>query len=270
MLDVPCIIWDSNNLSQVGYVGADVTDILAAVYRECDEDLELAEHAIVVLDEIDKLARKSGADASEYKDVTGESVQQSLLKILEGSEVEVPIAMKKTSAQETIVMDTSNMLFVLNGSFEGLERIIKARMHKKQIGFFSNEKEKKDIDYLRYTTTQDLIDFGMIPEIVGRAPSIVVLNQLKEEDLVKILTEPKNAIIKQYQEMFKLDKVKLKFMQDVIKYIAHIAIEKKTNARGLRAIVDTMLSSLMFEIPDRKDIKEVVITSKLAQGMRLN
>jgi len=263
MLNVPFVIWDTSNLSKTGYVGADVTDILAMAYKEAEEDLELAEKSIIILDEADKMARKSGRSVAAYNDIGGESVQHSLLKILEGSKIEVPLAGKRSSNTETILMDTSQMLFVLNGSFEGIEDIVKARVNKKRIGFGGEEKKYTIDDYYNMITTEDLIDYGMLPEILGRAPSIIILNSLKEEDLIKILIEPKNAIVKQYEKMFKMDKVHLSFKDDSLKKIAQFALKKKTNARGLKSIVDQLLSPLMYKIPDNNKIDSIVISNNL-------
>ena len=269
MMNVPCVIWDASNLSSTGYAGADVTDILAYAIREAEGDIELAEKSIIIIDEADKIARKSGSNVSFSKDVSGESVQQGLLKILEGSDIEVPMESRRTTMVETVSMNTSNILFILNGAFEGIEKIIARRMNKKKIGFGEEQKEYSTDEYISFVTSQDLIDYGILPEIIGRAPAIITLHALTEEHLIDILTEPKNAIVKQYQEIFKMDNVNLVFSNEILRKIAHSTIEKKTNARGLRSIVEYMLAPIMYRVPDREDVKQVVILESLSDEVLL-
>lgn len=264
MLSTIFVHVDCSALTETGYVGRDVDSILADAIKQASGDIQLAQRAIIFLDEFDKLARKSGAENSATKDVGGESVQQGLLKILEGSEITVSLNNKKNLLTENnATIDTSNMLFILNGAFEGLDRIIARRLNKKSIGFGEEHKKYESNELLQHVNSQDLIDFGILPEVVARAPSVIVLDALTEEDLIRILTEPKNAIVKQYIELFKMDNVKLSFKQNALKKIAKESIEKKLNARGLRAILDGILSPLMFDIPNRSDIKEIVISDEI-------
>ena len=255
---------DCSALTEVGYVGKDPADMLVAAIKEANGDIQLAQRAIIFLDEFDKLARKSGAESSVTKDVSGESVQQGLLKILEGSDVVVSMSGKKNVLIENnVTINTSNMLFVLNGAFEGLDKIIARRINKKVIGFGEEQKEYTKTDLLKHVTAHDLIEFGILPEITSRAPAIITLDDLTENDLIRILTEPKNALIKQYAELFKMDNVNLTFKQEALNKIAKQAIKRKLNARGLRAEVNDILSPLMYSIPQRDDIKEIIISEAL-------
>ena len=269
LLEVPFVTVDCSSLSSTGYVGADVTDSLVMALREADGDLRIAERAIIFMDEFDKIARKSGEYISASKDVSGEAVQQGLLKILEGADIEVPVAGKRSVNTETITMNTSNMLFILNGSFEGLDKVIASRVNKKKIGIGEEKKDYTTDDYLNLVTPQDLVSYGILPEIVGRAPSIIVLNSLTEEELIDILTKPKNAVVKQFAELFKMDGIKLTFRKDILKYIANLAMKRKTNARGLRGQLDQLLNPLMYNMPNRDDVKEIIITDSLTNGMKL-
>ena len=269
LLEVPFVTVDCSSLSSTGYVGADVTDSLVMALREADGDLQIAERAIIFMDEFDKIARKSGEYISASKDVSGEAVQQGLLKILEGADIEVPVAGKRSVNTETITMNTSNMLFILNGSFEGLDKVIASRVNKKKIGIGEEKKDYTTDDYLNLVTPQDLVSYGILPEIVGRAPSIIVLNSLTEEELIDILTKPKNAVVKQFAELFKMDGIKLTFRKDILKYIANLAMKRKTNARGLRGQLDQLLNPLMYNMPNRDDVKEIIITDSLTNGMKL-
>ena len=269
LLEVPFVTVDCSSLSSTGYVGADVTDSLVMALREADGDLGIAERAIIFMDEFDKIARKSGEYISASKDVSGEAVQQGLLKILEGADIEVPVAGKRSVNTETITMNTSNMLFILNGSFEGLDKVIASRVNKKKIGIGEEKKDYTTDDYLNLVTPQDLVSYGILPEIVGRAPSIIVLNSLTEEELIDILTKPKNAVVKQFAELFKMDGIKLTFRKDILKYIANLAMKRKTNARGLRGQLDQLLNPLMYNMPNRDDVKEIIITDSLTNGMKL-
>ena len=269
LLEVPFVTVDCSSLSSTGYVGADVTDSLVMALQEADGDIQIAERAIIFMDEFDKIARKSGEYISASKDVSGEAVQQGLLKILEGADIEVPIAGKRSANTETITMNTSNMLFILNGSFEGLDKVIASRVNKKKIGISEERKDYTTDDYLNLVTPQDLVSYGILPEIVGRAPSIIVLNSLTEEELIDILTKPKNAVVKQFAELFKMDGIKLSFKKDILKYIANLAMKRKTNARGLRGQLDQLLNPLMYNMPNRDDVKEIIITDSLTNGMKL-
>ena len=269
LLEVPFVTVDCSSLSSTGYVGADVTDSLVMALREADGDLQIAERAIIFMDEFDKIARKSGEYISASKDVSGEAVQQGLLKILEGADIEVPVTGKRSVNTETITMNTSNMLFILNGSFEGLDKVIASRVNKKKIGIGEEKKDYTTDDYLNLVTPQDLVSYGILPEIVGRAPSIIVLNSLTEEELIDILTKPKNAVVKQFAELFKMDGIKLTFRKDILKYIANLAMKRKTNARGLRGQLDQLLNPLMYNMPSRDDVKEIIITDSLTNGMKL-
>ena len=264
MLSTIFVHVDCSALTETGYVGRDVDSILAEAVKQANGDIDLAQKAIIFLDEFDKLARKSGAENSATKDVGGESVQQGMLKILEGTEISISLSNKKNILSENVVtIDTSNMLFVLNGAFEGLDKIIAQRLNKKSIGFGENHKQYQKDELLKHVNSQDLINFGILPEVVARAPSVIVLDALTENDLIRILTEPKNAIVKQYIELFKMDNVQLTFKTNALKKIAKESISKKLNARGLRAILDSILSPLMFDIPNRTDVKEVIISDEL-------
>lgn len=251
MLGVPCYIQDCTKITESGYVGSDVEECIVGLLRACDYNVAAAQCGIVMLDEGDKLAVK-GAGPSITRDVSGEGVQQSLLKIVEGDLVGVPPhGGRKHPEQPLIYVDTTNILFILSGAFVGLDKIIESRIGHSKIGFDTERVYFEDNEsILSMTTSQDLRDFGLIPELVGRFPVVVSTNKLSEGDLVRILQEPKNAIVKQFTELFKMDCVDLKFEESALQYIARTAIEMETGARGLRAIMEEVLFEKMFEIPD--------------------
>lgn len=251
MLGVPCYIQDCTKITESGYVGSDVEECIVGLLRACDYNVAAAQCGIVMLDEGDKLAVK-GAGPSITRDVSGEGVQQSLLKIVEGDLVGVPPhGGRKHPEQPLIYVDTTNILFILSGAFVGLDKIIESRIGHSKIGFDTERVHFEDNEsILSMTTSQDLRDFGLIPELVGRFPVVVSTNKLSEGDLVRILQEPKNAIVKQFTELFKMDCVDLKFEESALQYIARTAIEMETGARGLRAIMEEVLFEKMFEIPD--------------------
>ena len=269
LLNVPFAIADATALTEAGYVGEDVENILLKIIQAADYDIKKAEYGIIYIDEIDKITRKS-ENASITRDVSGEGVQQALLKILEGTVASVPPqGGRKHPHQELIPIDTTNILFICGGAFEGLDKIIESRMDKKGIGFNSEltEKEQKNVgEILKKALPQDFIKFGMIPEFMGRVPVVVSLDELDKDALVRILTEPKNAIVKQYQGLFDLDDVELSFTPEAIEAIAEKTIRRKTGARGLRAIMEHAMMDMMYQIPSDDTIETCLVTKEVIEG----
>ena len=264
ILNVPLAIADATTLTEAGYVGDDVENVLLKLIKAADYDIETAEHGIIYIDEIDKIARKS-ENMSITRDVSGEGVQQALLKIIEGTVASVPPqGARKHPNQEMIEINTKDILFIVGGAFEGLESKVKNRINEKRVGFGLETAETKldDLTLFENVLPEDLVKFGLIPELIGRLPIITALHGLDEEAMIKILTEPKNSLVKQYQKYFEMENVELVFEKDAIEEIAKLALKRKIGARGLRSIIESVMIDLMYEIPSKKEVSKVIITKE--------